>query len=113
MKIRPEMQAEYDRGLANNQDPYGKAVYDFANRWADMLEAEIEKNNDPEKVINELAKKTSHDADTDGITGFMYGCAVSILSDCWVYGEILRKWHNKEYEYDGDGVVNPAILTIG
>lgn len=27
--------------------------------------------------------------------------------------EELRKWHNKEYNYEGDGVVNPAILTIG
>ena len=43
----------------------------------------------------------------------MYGCAVSILSQCWKYGEELRKWHNKEYNYDGDGVVNPAVLTIG
>lgn len=54
-----------------------------------------------------------HEADTEGITGYMYGCAVSILSQCWKYGEYLRKWHNKEYNYDGDGVVNPAILTIG
>lgn len=43
----------------------------------------------------------------------MYGYAVSILSQCWEYGEYLRKWHNKEYGYDGDGVVNPAIMTVG
>jgi hypothetical protein len=24
----------------------------------------------------------------------------------------LRKWHNKEYNYEGEGTVNPAILTI-
>lgn len=24
----------------------------------------------------------------------------------------LRKRHDKKYNYDGDGVVNPAILTI-
>lgn len=41
------------------------------------------------------------------------GCAVSILSQCWEYGEYLRKWHNKEYGYDGDGVVNPAVMTVG
>lgn len=27
--------------------------------------------------------------------------------------EFLRKWHNKEYGYDGDGVVNPAVITVG
>ena len=42
----------------------------------------------------------------------MYGCAVSILSECWEYGEELRKWHNKKYNHGGDGVVNPAVLTI-
>lgn len=48
-----------------------------------------------------------------GHKGFMYGVAVSILSQCWEYGECLRKWHNKEYGYDGDGVVNPAVITVG
>ena len=51
--------------------------------------------------------------DIAGITGFMYGCAVNALSQLWEYGEELRKWHNKEYNYNGDGVVNPAILTVG
>ncbi len=60
----------------------------------------------------DIAEKTSHAADNEGITGFMYGCAVSILAHCWKHGEELRKWHNGEYKYDGDGVVNPAILTI-
>lgn len=58
-------------------------------------------------------QKTSHDADTEGITGFMYGCAVNILAHVWEHGEELRRWHNGEYDYDGDGVVNPAILTVG
>ena len=57
-------------------------------------------------------EKRSHQADTEGITGFMYGCAVSILSHYWEYGEFLQKWHNKEYGYEGEGVVNPAILVI-
>ena len=65
------------------------------------------------KCFADNADRLSREADTEGITGFMYGCAVSILSKCWVYGEYLRKWHNKEYGYDGDGVVNPAIMTVG
>ena len=72
----------------------------------------IEESDDPEKTIADNAGKLSHEADVEGITGFMYGAAVSILSQCWLYGEYLRKWHNKEYNCDGDGVVNPAIITI-
>lgn len=64
------------------------------------------------KVIVDNADKLSNEADAEGITGFIYGCAVGILLQCWKYGEFLRKWHNGEYNYDGDGVVNPAILSI-
>lgn len=112
MKIRPGMEEQYQQGYNYNLDPYGHGVYMFLERWANLLEAEIEKTGDPEKAIIENAYDLASKADEEGITGFMYGCAVSILSRCWEYGEILRKWHNKEYDYGGDGVVNPAILTI-
>jgi len=42
----------------------------------------------------------------------MYGASVQVLSQCWKYGEDLRKWHNKEYNHEGEGVVNPAIVTV-
>ena len=59
-----------------------------------------------------IADSTSHIADTEGITGFMYGCAVNALSQVWIHGECLRKWHNAQYGVTDDGVVNPAVLTI-
>ena len=78
-----------------------------------MMEEKIEASSDDVmKVIVDNADKLSYEVDEEGITGFMYGCAVSILSQCWEYGEYLRKWHNGEYDYDGDGVVNPAVLSI-
>lgn len=76
------------------------------------VEAEIDKSNDVMKCFVDNADRLSREADTEGITGFMYGCAVSILSQCWEYGEYLRKWHNKKYDYDGDGAVNPAVITV-
>jgi len=63
-------------------------------------------------TVAKIADKASHAADIDGVTGFMYGCAVNVLSQVWKHGEELRKWHNKEYDYEGDGVVNPAVLTV-
>lgn len=79
-----------------------------------MMEEKIEASEDDEmKVIVDNAKQLSHEADKEGISRFMYGVAVRILSQCWEYGEFLRKWHNKEYGYDGDGVVNPAVITVG
>ena len=113
MKIQKGKEVLYKEWLDNNQDSYGRACFTYAERWATMLEHLIESStSDPMKVIVQNAERLSHEADVEGITGFMYGCAVSILSHCWEYGEELRKWHNKEYSYDGDGVVNPAIISI-
>lgn len=93
-----------------NKDPYGAATFEYAKGWARLMQAEMSKG----KALTECAEKTSHELGFMGITGFMYGCAVSILSKCWRHGEELRKWHNKEYGVSEDkkGVVNPAILTI-
>ena len=114
MKILSGKEKEYKDWYDKNADAYGRACFTYAERWAEMLEGAIEESNDnPFKVIVDNAEQFSYKADTEGITGFMYGCAVNILSLCWEYGEFLRKWHNKEYNYDGDGVVNPAIMTIG
>ncbi len=93
----------------NSKDPYSNGVVTYARRWAKYMQYIMQKQN---KSVFEIAKQTSHSTDIEGITGFMYGCAVNVLSQCWKYGEELRKWHNKDYGYAGDGVVNPAVLTI-
>lgn len=98
----------WEKTVNDNTDPYGKAAIDYAEGWAKLMQIEISKG----KTLIECAENTSHELGFLGITGFMYGCAVNILSQCWKYGEDLRKWHNKEYDHEGDGVVNPAVLTI-
>lgn len=92
-----------------NSDPYGKCALDYAEGWAKLMQLEISKG----KSLAECAKETSFELGFLGITGFMYGCAVNILSQCWKHGDELRLWHNKKYNHEGKGVVNPAILTIG
>lgn len=113
MKILEGREQYYKDWIDKNTDSYGRGCFTYAERWAKMMENLIESSTDePMKVIIDNADRLSREADTEGITGFMYGCAVNILSQCWKYGEELRKWHNKEYNYEGDGVVNPAVLTI-
>lgn len=92
----------------NSKDPYGNGVVKYARRWAKYMQKLIAEG----KTVVEIAEKASHDCDIEGITGFMYVCAVNALAKCWKYGEELRKWHNKDYGYEGDGVVNPAVLTV-
>lgn len=102
-----------------NTDPYGDAVGTYAERWARLMEARMAKGEKLEAIADEC----SHLADLEGISGFMYGCAVGTLSRVWIYGEELRRWrwHNLhsqignegEKANESGGVLNPALLTIG
>jgi len=99
---------KYNKGKSINTDDYGSSVYRFLERWADLMEAEINKG----KKISDIAEATSNEADTEGITGFMYSFAINVLAHCWKYGEELQKWHNKKHDHEGEGVINSAIITI-
>lgn len=109
-------QEVYDSWKAKNSDPYGAAVFHYLEAWADLMEQKLEDG----ELLENIAEATSHEADTEGITGFMYGCAVSVLVQCWIHGERLRRWHNKKMQIgdEGDranesgGVLNPALLNI-
>lgn len=94
----------------NSKDRYSLGVVTYARRWGKYMQHLMEKHD---KTVVDIAENASHVSDIEGITGFMYGCAVSMLAQCWKHGEELRKWHNKKWgQEDTDGVVNPAILTI-
>jgi hypothetical protein len=130
MKIIESKQAEYKEYVAKNSgDGYSKGVVDYAERWADLMEKALEtwrggNELSPASVMRFLvdnADKLSHEADTDGITGFMYGCAVSALAHFWIHGEELRRWHNLKTQIRNEGeaanrkpgaVLNPALLNV-
>ena len=102
--------------VAKNTDGYGAGIIAYAQRWAELMETRIAAGED----LMQCAEPTSHEADTNGITGFMYGAAVATLAGCWVYGEQLRRWHNLETQIGTEGeqanqhggVLNPAVLHI-
>ena len=102
---------------ANNSDGYGLGALRFAARWANYMEARIAKGD----KLPDIAQACGHEADLEGITGFMYGAAVSVLASCWEHGEALRRWHNKDIQLGTEGdeanakegaVLNPALLGI-
>ena len=100
----------------NKNDSYSLGVITFAERWADLMEVKMAEGS----ALKDIASVSSHEADTEGITGFMYGAAVSILSAVWEYGEELRCWHNLDTQIgtegeranESGGVLNPALLNI-
>lgn len=101
--------------VEKNTSAYGREIIEYAARWANLIEAEIEKG----QALEDIAKETSHQADTNGITGFMFGAAVHTLARTWKHGESLRQWHNldcgpeqgKKANQQG-GTINPAVFTM-
>lgn len=101
----------------NNAEGYGKAILDYAERWADLIEAKIAEG----AKLEDVAEETSREADTEGITGFMYGAAVKTLFDVWAHGDRLRRWHNLDCQLQNEGeraneqgtVLNPALFNFG
>lgn len=106
----------WNQGLANNQDSYGSCIYRYAASWATLMEEKMATG----AKLTDFAKEMSHQADVEGITGFMYGAAASILSETWIHGEELRRWHNLDSQIRDEGekaneeggVLNPALLNI-
>lgn len=117
MKIKQGQQTAYDAyKAANSTDPYSHCVVTYAEDWANLMEAGIACG----QAIASIAQTTRDQADTDGVTGFMHGCAVSALARFWEHGEELRKWHNLDTQIgdegvkanESGGVLNPALLNV-
>lgn len=110
-------QDDWYKSVANNQDPYGFGVMEFSAKWANLMEERMVDGS----TVADVAENAEREADTDRITGFMYGCAVATLATVWVPGQALRRWSNlkiqigKEGEKanESGGVLNPALLSIG
>ncbi|QKZ15857.1 hypothetical protein HU175_22320 [Spirosoma sp. KUDC1026] len=101
--------AKWDSWKANNDDDYGRGIFAFAEVWGRLMQIEIAAG----LSVADAAHKMQYEPSYLGITGFMFGAAVNVLSQCWEHGEALRQWHNERWGRKGaDGVVNPASFSI-
>lgn len=108
-----------DSFAANADSGYGLAVNVFAWQWMTLMQSEIEAGRSVRECAAETERKVL-DADLFGITGFQYGCVVSLLAECWKHGDELRRWHNLKSQIGDEGeraneeggVLNPAIVTV-
>lgn len=103
--------------VAANDDPYGRAAVQFAEDWACLMQAEMDAGAALETCAEECERLPAR---VHGLTGFQYGCAVSLLSQCWKHGEELRCWHNLKTQIrdegeranENGGVLTPALLSM-
>lgn len=96
MKISKGNEENYRKWYNINSDPYSRACFDYAERWAELMEQEIVKSSKSAlEVIIHNAERLGKEADIEGITGFMYGSAVNILIQSWAYGEEFKVWRSQ------------------
>jgi hypothetical protein len=87
-------QAAWDEWIKTNSDGYGAAIIRYAARWANLMEQRLAYGKGAQNnTIATIAEQAGNDADVEGITGFMYGAAVTVLSQVWQHGEELQRWH--------------------
>lgn len=69
------------------ESEYSNEVFEFAERWAGMMEIEIRKG----KKIKNIYQKLLDKANINGITGAMYFMGLKMLVECWKYGKELKE----------------------
>ena len=70
---------------------YGSAIFQYAERWANMMEKEIQKGAN----VKDIAQRSSDDAHTPDISGYMQEESTNILCEHWKYGNDLKEWQSK------------------
>ena len=91
-RVKPELKEAYQEFRTKVcGDFYSAGIIRYAERWASMMEDKIEAG----ATVAEAAEATHHLADTEYISGFMYGQAVNLLSGYWEHGDELRQWQEQ------------------
>jgi len=110
-------QADWDKWVGANQDPYGKCCVDVARHAMNILDERGEVG-DPDQLITDAENRLPEHE--QGITGFMAGAVAAMISGCHSMGdEFRRAWNLKTQIHDegeraneNGGVLNPALLNI-
>ena len=109
-RVKPELKEAYQEFRTKVcGDFYSAGILRYAERWAAMMEDKIEAG----ATVAEAAEATHHLADTENISGFMYGQAVNLLSGYWEHGDELRQWQEQhEYPPSNHGDVTGNCLLF-
>lgn len=100
--------------MTESNDEITCCVIAFAVRWAKIMQFIMSQNESV--TVADIADKTSYIADFqesfEGLNGgIIYDNAVIMLCEYWKYGNELRKWHNSQLGYEGEGIASPTVTT--
>lgn len=75
------------KSVAANQDGYGKAVIDYAEGWAKLMQIELAAGYS----LDDCYESVQGQLDFMGISRAQYSAATSLLIHTWIHGEELRE----------------------
>lgn len=104
-----ESEAYFYKTMKDCEGKDAMSIINYAIRWGKVMQYLIDQEG---QDLTSIADDTSYECDYEGMSGHTFGLAVHFLTNIWKYGEELRLWHNKQYDYEGKGVVNPAVIHI-
>lgn len=94
MEIRLEHAPKFaivdQEAWASSIQDEGRVFRDFVERWARLVQNEIQKGYQLKDVVSQLMAE----ADIDGVAGVHFDKAVGVLIDCWEYGDELSLWYS-------------------
>lgn len=94
--------AGWEKAKAANTDSYGGAAIKAAAHAMCLLD----EGKTPKEALDVGFKGKD-------LTGFLAGCAASLVGQCHERGDEFREHWNQQYGVtDSKGTVNPAIMTI-
>lgn len=82
--------------VAANMDSCGSSIIRYAERWAKLMQVEMAAG----AKLEDIAEKTSHDADNEGMSGLSHSAALVTLAHCWKHGDQLYKLLSPSYQKD-------------
>lgn len=80
-------QDAWDDWESKNTDAYGGRIFSYAKDWGRLMQAKMSQGESLEQCADEMSKTADH----DGITGYMFAAACSVLAKCWKHGEQLNE----------------------
>jgi len=88
--------AMWPNGLNNSQlTGTVRSLYDYAEAWADLMEAEMEKGT----ALTACAQITSFQANTEDLSLPIRKQAMHTLVKVWKHGDALRTWYARYGSY--------------
>jgi len=109
LTVKEGMEQEWVEVVNNNRDDYGYGVVKATVAVGKALD------------LGKTCEQSEKEMNGFGITGFMAGCVAQWIAYFHPRGDEFRKWWNvkQQVSHEGEeanksnGVLNPAILTVG